>query len=266
MDQMKASEERPKRKLALVTGASSGVGVEFSRLLAERGYDLLLSARRLERLQQTADEIKEQHAVAVEIIPCDLGIIGGAEELMDALGDREIDFAVNNAGLGVYRPLTEHSVEEIDNMINVNLRSLTILTRGIARQMVERGRGRILNHASFAGIHPSPWYSVYSATKAYVVDFSNVVNFELRDSGVSVTALCPCFFRSEFQDKSGRKPGSLGKSVIMEPDYIARIGIEAALKGKSTVIPAFKYKFLNLLIRLFPRSLTMKAANWFVHN
>lgn len=253
-------------KTALVTGASSGVGVEFARQLAGRGYDLVLTARRMERLQAIGDEIESRHDRHVELVQCDLSSHHGAEELIEATAGREIEFVVNNAGLGIYRPTLEHTIEEMDNMIAVNARSLTVLTWAFARKMVAAGKGKILNHASFAGIHPSPWYSVYSGSKAYVVDFSTTVNHELKGTGVTVTTFCPGFFRSEFQQKSGRKPGAFGQKVILEADYIARQGIEAALRGRSLVIPGFRYKALNVLVRLFPRSLTMGAADWLVHN
>ena len=254
------------RKTALVTGASSGVGVEFARQLGKLGYDLILTARRFELLQQVRDEIGEKSSVHIELIECDLGTDHGAEDLVDATRDFDVEFLVNNAGLGIYRPGLEHSLKEIDNMILVNCRSLTVLTRMFAERMVASGNGRILNHASFAGVHPSPWYSVYSGTKAYVVDFSTTMNFELLGTGVSITTLCPGFFRSEFQDKSGRKPGAFGKKVILEPDYIARLGIEGAIGRRSIVIPGMRYKLLNLLVRMFPRSLTMRAANWLVQS
>lgn len=255
-----------KTKTALVTGASSGVGVEFARQLAGRGYDLVLAARRMDRLQTVADEIINTYNRRVELIHCDLASDHGAEELIESTKGFEIDFLVNNAGLGVYRPTLEHTIKEIDNMIQVNSRSLTVLTKVYAEKMVAAGAGRILNHASIAGIHPSPWYSVYSGTKAYVVEFSMTANHELKGTGVTVTTLCPGFFRSEFQQKSGRNPGAFGQKVILEADYIARSGIEGALRGRALVIPGLKYKALNVLVRIFPRWLTMRAADWLVHS
>ena len=253
-------------KTALITGASSGVGIEFAKQLAERDYNLVLTARRMDRLEQLQHELQQSNSIQIDLIRNDLGKPHGAEELIEATSQFQIDFLVNNAGLGIFRPAIEHTVEEIDNMIMVNLRSLTILTRHFAAKMVDQNNGRILNHASFAGIHPSPWYSVYSGTKAFVLDFSTTVNHELKGTGVSVTTLCPGFFRSEFQDKSGRNPGRFGRKVILEADYIARQGIEAALKRRSIVIPSIKYKILNVLVRLFPRPMTLQAADWLVHS
>ena len=254
------------KKTALVTGASSGVGVEFAKQLAERGFDLVLAARRMEMLEQVSKKIAQSHDVNVDLVRCDLAAEGGAEELVAATEGFEIDFVVNNAGLGIYRPALEHTIKEIDNMIAVNLRSLTVITKTFAEKMVARGSGRILNHASLAGIHPTPWYAVYSGTKAYVVDFSTTVNHELRSTGVTVTTLCPGFFRSEFQEKSGRNPGVLGRKFILESDQVARAGLHGAFRGQSIVIPGFKYKLLNVLIRLTPRSLSMRAADWLVHS
>ena len=254
-----------KLKMALLTGASSGVGVEFAKQLAARGYDLALTARRMDRLETIRDEITAQHQNRIELIQCDLSQASGAEELISNTAELDIEFLVNNAGLGTYRPGVEHTVAEIDNMIQVNCRALTVLTRHFAEKMLAAGRGRILNHASIAGIHPSPWYSVYSGTKAFVVEFSTTMNYELKDSDVTITTLCPGFFRSEFQDKSGRKPGAFGKKFILDAGYIAKVGLEAAHRGRAMAIPGLQYKVLNFLSRILPRSLTMRAADWFVH-
>ena len=254
------------QKTALITGASSGVGVEFAKQLADRGFDLVLAARRMERLEQVREEISQSHDVKIVLLGCDLAAENGVEQLVASTAGFEFDIVVNNAGLGIYRPALEHTDQEIDNMIAVNLRSLTFITKAFAEKMVARGSGRILNHASIAGIHPSPWYSVYSGTKSYVVQFSTTLNHELRSTGVTVTTLCPGFFRSEFQQKSGRKPGAMGRKFILEADQVARAGLKGAFRGQSIVIPGIKYKLLNVLIRLFPRSLTMRAADWLVHS
>jgi hypothetical protein len=257
--------EAAARDLALVTGASSGVGVEFARQLAERGYDLIVAARRLDRLEQLKTELEAEHRVAVTVIACDLGLPAGAQALFDEVQRRGLDVTmlINNAGLGKFGPLLEQSVDELQTMIQVNLASLTTLTRLFAETMKARGGGYILNNASYSALQPVPHYAVYSATKAYVLAFSQAARHDLRPYKIRVSALCPGFFGSDFFELARQKPSPLVRLITLDRRHVARAGIRGVLRGKTIIVPGVLYKIGGLLTRLLPRA-TVTALGQYV--
>lgn len=246
---------------ALVTGASSGLGLEMARQLAAHGANLILVARSAGKLQELAQELTSRYNIQVHVLPADLNAPGAGQKLHDAVIAQglQVDILVNNAGLGFFGEFWEQSPADLQRMINVNISALTELTRCFLPGMQERGRGRILNVASTAAFQPGPLMSVYYATKAYVLSFSEALNEELRGQGVSVTALCPGPVRTGFQDVSSLGESRLLTGVMrlsmLSAGEVARQGVQATLRGQSVVIPGPLNQFMAFSIRAVPRAL-----------
>jgi short-subunit dehydrogenase len=250
------------RRTALVTGASSGIGAAVARNLAARGHDCVLAARRKDRLEALAQEIEKAHGVRAHALVADLGARGGAEQLVAdvAAVGAPVDVLVNNAGFGVYGNFWEHDSARVMQMVELNMVSLTTLTHHYAKQMVERRSGRILQVASVGAYQPSPLYAVYSATKAYVLFFSQAANHELRGTGVSVTTVCPGLTDTEFHEVAAHVKPKWMDMITMTADDVAEVGLSAMMRGRSVVTPGFANKLNAFLIKLMPRSWATWAA------
>lgn len=256
------------RQLALITGASSGMGTEFARLLAARGYDLLLTARRADRLLALQTELTAAARVQVEVVPEDLGVPGGAESLIkrvEALG-RPVDFVINNAGFGVHGDLLDNDAQRVAQMLQLNLVALTTLTWHFGRAMRARGSGRVLQVSSIAAYQPTPYYAAYAATKAYVLFLSEAANHELRGSGVTVTTLCPGMTETEFHDVAEHPKTGLIAWTRMTAREVAEIGIRSALRGRAVVTPGLLNKLTGLSAKLVPRSWATALAALLMRN
>lgn len=251
------------KRLAVITGASSGIGADFARILAARGYDCAITARRKDRLEALAAELEKDHGVSATVIAADLGVAGSAVTLHDAVRalGRPVAFLVNNAGFGLYGELVKHDAARLAQMMQLNMISLTELTHLFARDMVEEGEGRILQVASVGAFQPSPYYAVYSATKAYVRDFSQALSWELKGTGVTVTTICPGLTRTEFHEVADHiKPGYMD-AVMMSARDVAEIGVRAAERGRATVTPGIVNKLMELAIKWWtPRSVATAMA------
>jgi len=248
---------------ALVTGASSGIGLELSRLLARDGCRLVLVARDRDRLEKAARELRERYNVSVKVIPTDLSKPQAPEAIVRELehASIEIDILVNNAGYAVYGPFlkTDPGVEL--EMMQVNMASLTHLTKRLLPHMVKTKAGRIMNVASTAAFAPGPLMAVYYATKAYVLSFSEALADELRGTGVTVTALCPGATETGFQKRAGAEDSMMFKPwKVMDAGTVARVGYEGMMKGKTVVIPGLLNKLLVFSIRLGPRRYVTRIA------
>jgi len=251
------------RPAALVTGASSGVGIDFAQELARRGFNLVLTARRSDRLAEVQQRLQRQFDVDVHTLTADLHSIEEVHALADAaesLGP--VSLLVNNAGLGQFGSLLDQSEEDIEAVIQVNVTALTLLARRIGAAMAARGAGQILNNASYAAIQPVPSYAVYSGTKAYVLAFSQALHHDLRPHGVTVSAICPGVFRSEFQEKAGQTLSPMARLLLISPQTVARRGIKGVLDGKAVIVPDWRYKALNLAMRALPRTTASWLAEW----
>jgi uncharacterized protein len=246
---------RQGRELVLVTGASSGIGAETARQLAAKGMDLVLAARRRDRLESLASEVIQKHEVQATVIESDLNTTSGADRLVDALDTRSLapTRLINNAGFGYYGPFIEQSRDDIEAMLEVNVRAVTILCRRLGEAMAERGHGSILNVASFAALAPIPRYAVYSGAKAYVIAFSQALRHELARQGVTVSVLCPGFTSSEFHDVSRHKKTALMRATELTVEQVARAGVRGMLRGKFLIVPGWWYKLNAITAGIMPR-------------
>lgn len=252
-----------RRKTALVTGASSGIGLELAKRFAAEGYDVALVARSEGKLQELAAALEAEHRVRAHVVAADLAQPRAAEALAAMLAERGlgIDVLVNNAGYALYGSFTDTDVGDELAMIQVNIVALTHLTKLVVPQMVARKQGRVLNVASTAAFQPGPLMAVYYATKAYVLSFSEALANELAGSGVTVTALCPGATRTGFQARAQMEESKLvrGKE-IMTAETVARAGYAGMMKGKSVVIPGLSNKMLAQAVRFLPRDTVTKLV------
>ena len=253
----------PRPLIALVTGASSGIGLELATLLAKDRHDLVLVARNRERLEAIGRGLTEEFGVTVTILARDLSNPEAPAEIARDLDERKllVDILINNAGFGVYGPFVEAPIQKELEMIQVNVTAPTHLTKLLLRGMRERGRGRIMNVASTAAFQPGPLMAVYYATKAYLLSFTEALANELAGSGITVTALCPGPTITEFQKAAGVEETRLFHSpLVMKPADVARIGYEGMMRGKRVVIPGLGNLALVEATRLTPRRLVTAIA------
>jgi short-subunit dehydrogenase len=254
---------QPLRGTALVTGASSGIGLELTTLLAHDRHDLVLVARRRDRLEAIARGLTEEFGVTVTILAHDLARPEAPARLARELEERglAVHILINNAGFGVYGPFARTPLEKELEMIQVNVTALTHLTKLLLPGMLERRGGRILNVASTAAFQPGPLMAVYYASKAYVLSFTEALANELDGSGVTVTALCPGPTITEFQKEAGVAQTRLFRSMlVMNAPEVARAGYEGMLRGKRIVIPGAANRVLVEALRVSPRRLVTAVA------
>jgi short-subunit dehydrogenase len=243
-------------RTALVTGASGGIGEEFARLLAVDGYRLVLVARREDTLVELAKELGGGHRA----IAADLSCRGEAERVAVEAGP--VDVLINNAGHADFGPFAEADLAKTVGMMELNVASLTVLTRLVVEGMLERGKGRILNVASTAAFQAGPLMSVYYATKAYVLSFSEALAEELRGTGVTVTALCPGTTASGFQARAEMESSRLVKGrTLARASDVARIGYRAMQRGDVVVVPGLRNKILASSVRFTPRPVLRRLVH-----
>jgi short-subunit dehydrogenase len=248
---------------ALVTGASSGLGADFARVLAEQGCHVVLVARRAERLEALAKELRERHGVEVHTLAMSLSEPEAAQALharVAGLG-LEIDVLVNNAGFGVFGEFLAVPWEREREMLQLDVLAVVHLSKLFGAEMVRRGRGWILQVASIGAYQPTPSYATYSAAKAFVLSFGEALAFELRKTGVKVTVVSPGVTRTEFLQVSGQKPTLYQRTAMMESADVARAGIRALLRGKPSTVPGFVNKVPAFLMRFTPRRLQARMAH-----
>jgi len=250
-------------KTALVTGASSGIGKAFAELLAQKGYAVVLTARRGDRLEALAAELTRKYGVAAHTIVADLSQPNASQQIASELAARKIaiDVLVNNAGYGVPGSYVNVAWNDHERFMQVMVTAVLDLTYRLLPGMLERGWGRIINIASVAGMVPSPaGHTLYGASKAFVIRMSEALDEENGPKGVNVTAVCPGFTWSEFHDVTGTrdKMNKLPGLLWLKADDVAREGYEAVMKGRSVVVNGGIYRLLVWLNGALPRSL----AKW----
>jgi len=250
---------------ALITGASAGIGREFARQLASRARTLVLIARREQRLNELRDELRNQNAqLSIHVRVVDLFDKSQIDELVRWLQENkiDIDFLINNAGIGDQGPFATIEPGRLNAMIQINITALTLFTRKLLPQMISQKRGAILNVSSSAGFLPIPEFNVYAATKAYVTSFSESLRAELRDTGVTVTALCPGPVHTEFGDvakRPGGEPERGPEFVYVSVEKTVRDALAAVEADKPIVIPGLAMKLGMFLVRITPMSILRLA-------
>jgi short-subunit dehydrogenase len=250
---------------ALITGASAGIGHEFARQLANRARTLVLVARREQRLNELRDELRNRNAkLNIQMRVVDLCDKSQVDELLRWLEQNkiDIDFLINNAGLGDAGPFATSPPKRNDEMLQVNIVALTTLARALLPQMISQKRGAILNVSSSAGFLPIPEFNVYAATKAYVTSFSESLRAEVRDAGVTVTALCPGPVHTEFGDvakRPGGEPERGPEFVYVSVEKTVRDALAAIESDKPLVIPGLAMKLGMFLVRITPMSILRLA-------
>jgi short-subunit dehydrogenase len=252
-----ARTQSERSSVALITGASAGLGVDFARQLAARGYRLVLVARRKEQLDALAAELGNARSIEM-----DLSEAGACDRLMADLAahGEHVELLVNNAGFGLTGRFAELDGKRQRQMIDLNCGALAELAHAVLSGMIERKSGWILNVASTAAFQPGPGMAVYFATKAFVLSFSEALHEEAKKQGVIVSALCPGPTATEFGKVAGFGPSNLLDKVAADSPSVVRAGLEGLLKGKAIVIPGLMNKATAQASRFFPRNLVRKAA------
>ncbi len=247
---------------ALITGATSGIGLELARVCAARGHDLILVSRDAGRLQAVAEELRGRFGREVAVFPRDLADAEGPAALMKAVeaAGLEVDILVNNAGFGTYGPYAETEIEDELKMMQLNVVTVAHLTRLVLPEMIRRGRGRILNVASTAAFQPGPLMAIYYAGKAFVLHFSEALAEELRGSGVTVTALCPGVTPTGFQARAKMEDSRLLSGYSTSAERVAREGYAGLMAGRRVVIPGFLNRLLAFSVRLMPRAVITRIV------
>jgi len=248
----------------LVTGATSGIGDALAKLFARDGHDLVLVARSRERLEEIGKELGGPAGIAPKLIPKDLSRPRAAEEIFDELRRASIPIGVlvNCAGFGTYGPFVETDIVAEREMMELNMVALTELTKLAVRQMIRRGEGRILNVASTAAFQPGPRMSVYYATKAYVLSFSEALSNELGGTGVTVSTLCPGPTRTGFGGRARMERARVYRTGVMDAAVVAEAGYRGLKKGRAVIVPGLRNKLMALAARLGPRRLVVAIARW----
>jgi short-subunit dehydrogenase len=244
-------------KRALITGASSGLGVEFASLLAERKVNLVLAARRQEPMEKLASQLRSKHGIEILVVPIDPSLPDAAGRLKGHLDEHSIsvDILVNNAGSGHFGDFLDTPIESSAETIRLNIGTVTELTYLFGRDMAERRSGHILLIGSVLSFQAVPTYAVYAAAKAYTLSFGEALHNELRPHGVVVTTLCPGRTTTSFDAVAGAKPSPFLQKLTMKARPVVEIGIKALLAGRAFAIPGLSNKLMALSTRLTPRSM-----------
>ena len=250
------------KETVLITGASSGIGMGLAKLFAADGSDLVLVARREDRLNELAEELKSEHGIEVHVLPKDLSKKTSPKEIFNHLKKEkiEIDVLVNNAGFGSRGMVSELDTDLQVDMVQVNAAALTHLTSLFLPGIIERGQGGILNVGSLAGFQPGPNLAVYFATKAYVLSFTEALAEEISNPNIKVSCFAPGPVKTEFGEKSDLEDSLLFKISLMDLEPAVKAGYEGFRKGKTIVIPGLKQQIVPFLNRFTPRLIVRKIA------
>lgn len=256
-----------KGRWALVTGASSGIGEAFARLLAREGMHVALSARREDRLRKLAGELEAAHGVRTHVVALDLARPGAAA-VLHAETERAglaVELLVNNAGFGLFGPHVEIPWSREREMLELDVVALAHATKLYLEGMRTRGKGWVIQVASIGAYQPTPSYAAYSAAKAFVLSFGEALSFELRGSGVKLTVLSPGVTRSEFLAVAGQRTTLFQRATMMSAERVAEVGLRAVLRGRPSVVPGLVNKVTAFSMRLLPRRAQAALANVAMH-
>jgi short-subunit dehydrogenase len=244
--------------VALITGASSGLGAEFARQLAARGADLVIVARDRAALEALAIEVRARHGVQVDVLPADL-LDEAALAVVEARLADGVDVLVNNAGFGLDLAFEENAVDDEVRHLRLHVEAALRLTRAVLPPMLERGSGRVVNVASVAGFVPR---GTYGAAKGWLISFSRWANVVYRPRGVTVTAVCPGFVHTNFHERLGLPPGQEGVApgLWLDAETVVREGLRDAARGRAVSVPSWRYKIVVGVSRLLPDGVVVRAA------
>jgi len=250
-------------KTVLITGASSGIGLELSKIFARNNYNLVLVSQNEENLEKAKSIIHEENTkIEIYSIAKDLSKTSAPQEIFEYTlkNSIQVDILVNNAGIQVYGNFHDANIDDILNLMNVNMFAMTKLTRLFVDGMIKRGDGKILNLASTGAFQPCPLNSAYCASKAFVLYLSEAMGEELKGTGVTITTLCPGATRTNFAKRAKIENIKLFRGKLLEPSKVAEIGYKALMKGKSVVITGLPNKLLAQSVRFIPRSMVVKIG------
>lgn len=248
------------REYILITGASSGIGCEIAKQLASKNFNLLLVARSEDKLLTLQKELTSKFKIEVDYLIFDLSEPNSAQDLYNQVKEKNyfVTGLINNAGFGDYGNFISMPLKKDEEMIAVNITALVGLTKLFGAEMVKAGSGRIMNVASLLSFLPFPYYSVYSATKSFVLAFTETIAAEMQGTGVTVTALCPGTVETPFHTNAMRKTNAMSANKPMPADVVAKAGVKLFMNGKGKKIVGFKNWFLSNLPRVTPDKIMMK--------
>lgn len=248
---------------ALITGASNGIGLELAKIHAAKGDQLVLVARNKSKLDELKLELEKTYKISVYTIGKDLSAMNAGQEVFDETSKQQIqiDYLINNAGFGDFGMFVETDWNKEAQMIQLNITALTQLSKLYLKEMVKRGSGKIMNVASTSAFQSGPTMAVYYATKAYVLSFSEAIDNEVRDKGVTVTALCPGATESGFQAAAAMEESNLVKGrKLPTSKEVAEYGYESMMKGRTVAIHGFMNYLLANSVRFIPRAMVVKVT------
>ncbi|HTY19765.1 MAG TPA: SDR family oxidoreductase [Myxococcota bacterium] len=249
------------RRLALVTGASAGIGRAFAERLAREAWDLIVVARRRERLDELAARLADAHGRRVEVLAADLTRPEGLRAVEERIAkEPTLELVVNNAGFGTAGPFAGLDCDSEEEEIRLNVLALVRLTHAAVAAFGSRGHGSIVNVSSLAGFQPAPFNATYGATKAFVNSFTQAVSEELRGSGIKLQLLCPGFTRTEFQEVAGVPTDRIPGFAWMTPEAVVEASIEALRRGELIVIPGRGNKVMGAVLRALPAAVARRAG------
>jgi len=248
-------------KNVLITGASSGIGKAFSLDVASRGYNVILVARSEDALNELANKIRTSYNVKAWVIPCDLSEQHASTILYNQTQNSNVnvDILINNAGFGQWGPFQKTDLTKYTSMVNVNIQSLTELSYLYLPHMLKSNSGGIINVASIVALMPIPYSAIYSATKSYVLHFSEALSEELSNTNVTISCLCPSSTKTNFSNIAAQHV-ELNEKHIEKAEYVAKIGVNGFLKGRPYILTGNKKRFISLLPRILSRKQMVKLA------
>lgn len=249
-------------RYTLITGGSEGIGLELAKLFAADKNNLIIAAKNKYKLENIKNSLEKEYGIRVEVIECDLSVDKACEKIIEFVEEKNfiVDNLINNAGVGSFGFFHESENGFEEKLINVNIISLTVLTRYFIKNMVSRREGGILNVASTAAFIGGPKMAIYYSSKAYVLSLTEALHDEVKSLGVRVSCLCPGPVKTSFQEKSGIKKSEVSKKYLMDASIVAKEAYLKFLKGKVIIIPGYKNKLLIFLNKLIPRAL----ARWVI--
>ena len=251
------------KKTVLITGASSGFGLEFAKIFAKEGYNLVITAKPKPDLSKVKSELEKNYGIKVLYKFYDLSVPGNPQKLFNWTKKEKltISILVNNAGIGLYGEFISHKLAEEQELINLNVVALTELCHLFISDMVKHGSGKVLNIASIAGLQAGPYYATYFASKAYVLLLTEALQQEFAPKNIQISALCPGVANTGFFKRAGmREDSRMLKIYLMDPKKVAQTGYDGLMTGKRVIIPGARNKFAALGYRVFPRSVITKIT------